>query len=50
MEFFYKKILVLFDIIKNMLGFLLILPEDPKNNYLHLYSGLSNVLSALPRK
>ena len=37
---YHERLNKVLDLIINMLGFLLVLPEDPRNDPLHLYNGL----------
>lgn len=44
-----KRLLKVLDICRNMLGFLIVVPEDPDNDHLHLYTTFAEIIQKLKR-
>ena len=46
---YVDKVVNVIDLSRNMLGFLIIVPEDPENEHLHLYKKFLKILLNLKR-
>jgi len=44
MDIYVEKVTHVLDLSRNMLGFFIVVPEDPENEYLSLYNGFLRIL------